>query len=528
MSWNRNWRKYDDQWEVIPSRRNKHVTPVQNNKSKFNVAIKIKQEIIEQLKKYPDIHSYDNIKKLVQIFEKYILTELKNEEEQSICISTMMGWCLWKVIYTSTKLMQLTKKIHEYGKYKLIHYALFPRYNGSFKVDQFTANDQDAIETVTFLIDNFGYNALDMNQKDESALQSLKVAYDENKFSKDAYQAIYHYMTQPKDITPMVTQILNKLTETSKTKFTTPYLWLLHLDKSSDSVIGKKMFYEFTGYKKTSKNSARLYTIILDKIHLFKSMIENGPDHSTEFRNYFKDNPWNGEEMKMKFYSILKNTFLDISLNNYTDENKWNLETIGACVGFMANVYYKDVISFCDTYIKEYPLVVLTCINHAHSIGVHNKFINYVEDLSHHADGRIRFFAKDFLDILAKTEIVIQEESKEDNIYGNTYFNKINIPSHKLNNDELDDLVYTLELLFHESTKRNEHDKFILGLLCKSIELCHNEIMKDTIEYMINYLTSNGYILQEDIHCIKKEHHNIINDFCTDNCTWGTVVFKLF
>jgi len=327
-------------------------------------------------------------------------------------LETMISWSLHEIFKMDESLLSKLRTAHESDGYKIIHWAVWPRYKTHpAELDEFPRfrrSEGDILETIKICL-SVGSSPLDSNDKKdqygniirkESAIGSLIASYNKGYMSTSTFGSAYNLLTVLPDeaMWPICTQVVNLLSDdTDKNLRFGPIIsWMVH---SSTEVFCRALVKGLIELNKGARDMYGFYKKVHDNILLIHKLIKLGPstEKNSDYAHYFTLNKIESDTLIANFNNVMLQVCCDLDLKeqrNKLTRELLNIDVIGAIIGEVGK--QKDSLEFCFDVFETYPMVAQTCLVHIKTnnqdFACPQEFINRLVDIhTQSKEGDVRF-----------------------------------------------------------------------------------------------------------------------------------------
>lgn len=491
--------RYQDRYTSMANSSNWRSVPKQQYHSKQNISTKkitTKSKVIDIISRDPT-----DIPAIVKGLER-----LAENNENSLC-DVIVSFHLHEAMI-SEKIRKILVSSHKVDKHTLIHWVNWPGYNHQ-KTPRFSRSLEDVIETIKILF-SLGYSPLERNSHNETAIGSLRKAYQDNRFSQNDYEILLHLYSHPPEniIEQMIIMTLNKLTKQTSKKQGSALRWLMSLNPL---LFSKEVIRLCLKYDHRIMREHGVYSCIRSFIDLIKEIFtKNKCSNDDDFREYFDEHGWESDEQIALFNMYITQEIMNYNINSIDRETKSPV-MLGALLGECGNI--QSIVEFIKIMLtnknnENNYLIGLICFAHT-KVDIKDTISKYIDDIYETSSSFIKFVIDDIYNKSISNKNIVQNKNvvkitkQKDkttsqflNIYATktTYFNKLNILISGLKQCEtykiiqvdksdqdivpvfspscIDDIAYTL----YDILKSSKSDEFtiltayIVQLMCVILE----------------------------------------------------------
>jgi hypothetical protein len=417
-----------------------------------------------------------------------------------------------------------SKKTNEKDGFGNIHWVNWPAYN-KLPIEGFERTPEDAKQMIRVLY-NANYTPITDNKYGESVIQSLKNAHTKRLITDEMYGVMLHeYVYIPENVATVIVKHLGNRVTFSKTmpknifcwifslypKVIIEYVALMCLDDHVRAKVGNKM------------------PNVKHKIDQYVKLINDGPDFDSPNYEDFEEviNSWNSNEQIDIFYKELSN----FVVNNKEEGNRCDINFFGAVVGECKNLQVQTEYML-DMIKREEHNRMITCM--AHSENYDEKVISEIirllpkipsqtkyqmcvllEEIFGRMSGSdeniINAFNKimsgDTTQNIEKKDIVVvdnwEDEINEDEFDGVGFDISmqsklsviLKIKNSNLGQEEMDDIMYSLEILF----KKNDHRKLLENVFISMMNIYWETSVNMENMHTITHELLKGEVFSVDV-----------------------------
>lgn len=219
-------------------------------------------------------------------------------------------------------------------------------------------------------LDNF--SPISRNAEEETVLQSLYKAYNENRLYPSVYRTIYKEMTQPstKVLKRLATEMVNKTTLTNVGQRAAPYCWVLSRPGGKE-IVAECVFSQLVERSRQERPGKLSYVEEAQQIitAVVSASLQEDFPLASEFKPYFETNPWGQSEVDHVWETIL-HRFTTADLETMQEESSTNPmmdfgAAVGAMVGEMYDVDHEKVKGFVVSCIGPHTSWAVRAIHHS-------------------------------------------------------------------------------------------------------------------------------------------------------------------
>lgn len=490
-----------DEKPNIPKIHKKKITKKQKSKKYLkqkDLEIKAKVFVNNTIKYY-----YPDIEKIKLKIEEEITNKKTNYI--SYIIDELCVYHLHE-IFSSPKILDSLKHYHQIGNYCSLFIVNQPIYICK-QIEGLKRTNDDCIKMVDLMY-SIGELPIKKNFKKETVIESLYKSFEKGYINVEQKDKLYEIYTNPPNsiIKKCCNIMLNIITDTNINNLKNKILWLLVLktDIFIETVIDRCL----RTYNYLKKDG--YFESINKFISIIKKIINYGPDvNDINYKTFFEKNIWNKEVIMKKFNDTLLNKTCSLDIDKLSlSHDYYSCNIIGAIIGETDNVFeqinYMKKCLDIGTDIMNSNFIV--CLAHSVNIWKYDisQLLNKIDNKKNNFESWIKFALHNIIENnkIDNNKLSINKiDNKSDtDIINNMYYNKMNFIKNitninekskfeiTINNDivpnELDDIAYSMKLLFTNNTQKQLYQAFII----KICEIVTKQYQIDGINFVIKNL----------------------------------------